>query len=108
MDVAVCIFSNNKKTAADELNGDCRWILVFSVPPLSLSLPIVLHLSSITSWAKVWDDKRQGLVDCCVFVALSLTFSLCLQEPADWDTGDGSDMGGTGRNGEGSGQRGWR
>ena len=59
--------------------GEFRRILVFSAPPLCLSLPVVRRLSSVTipgNRAEVWDDERQDLVDCCVFVVLSLTPSL--------------------------------
>ena len=40
------------------------------------------------------------------FVVLSLAHSLRLQEPVDWETGNGSGPGGTGQNETGPGQRG--
>ena len=88
--------------------GKFRQILVFSAPPLCLSLPVIHCLSSFTipgSWAEVWDDKRWYLAAWCVFVVLSLTPSLRLQEPVNWETGDGSGSGGTGQNGVGREQR---
>ena len=48
-------------TTADELKSEFHRILVFSAPPLCLSLPVVRCLSSVTipgSRAKAWDDER--------------------------------------------------
>ena len=48
-------------TMADELKDEFRQILVFSVHLLCFSLPVVHHISSVTtpgSRDDVWDDKR--------------------------------------------------